>query len=429
MHRRYWIYLFLFTLTVINYVDRIALSVASSSIVKEFGLTPVMMGYLFSSFLWLYFLALIPMGLLVDRFGTKRLNAWGIGFWSLATALTAATGGFLALLTARLFMGLGESTSYPAGGRVLREWAPTPERGLATAIFHAGSLLGPALGALGLGWMINAYGWRAAFVLAGALGFVWLAAWLRWFRQPEEAPWLSAQERRHILATRNASSSTKAGGERLGLSGLIRSGTLWAIAFAHGCAVYATYLFLTWMPSYLQAEKGMSVAKSGLFTAVPYAGAALLGVCIGVCSDRYLRSRTVVGGSRRVVVAACLLLSSLILLMPWMNDLWTVILILTLSLTGCTAAVASNLSLVNDLLPSGEDSGTAIGFISTGGNLFGLMAPIATGYVISVTHAYLAGFVIAGALVLAGALVTLTLTRRPIRPTEESRDVRFARSA
>ena len=151
MHRRYWIYLSLFSLTVINYIDRVALSIASSQISKEFSLTPVMLGYLFSSFLWLYFLALIPMGLLVDKFGTRCLNAWGIGFWSLATALTALTGGFFSLLATRLFMGLGESTSYPAGGRVLREWAPASERGIATSIFHAGSLLGPAIGALGLG--------------------------------------------------------------------------------------------------------------------------------------------------------------------------------------------------------------------------------------------------------------------------------------
>lgn len=415
MHRRYWIYLFLFLLTVINYVDRVALSIASSQISKEFSLSPVLLGYLFSSFLWLYFLALIPMGLLVDKFGTKRLNAWGIGFWSLATALTAFTSGFTSLLVTRLFMGLGESTSYPAGGRVIREWAPVSERGVATSIFHAGSLLGPAIGAIGLGWVVTTYGWRVAFLVASATGFVWLAAWLIWFRQPEDAKWLSRAEHNHILASRDAVDTCNSGpAAKLGFMALISSKTVLAIAFAHGCAVYATYLFLTWMPNYLQAEKGMSIVRSGFFTAIPYAGAAVLGVAVGVLSDRYLRGKDIAHGQRRMVVAVCLLMSALILAIPMVSELWLVMLLLTLSLAGCTSAVASNLSLVNDLLPSKQDSGTAIAIISTGGNLFGLMAPIATGYVVSMTHSYHAGFIITGVLVLTASVVTCTLTKRPI---------------
>ncbi|PLZ00138.1 MFS transporter [Burkholderia sp. WAC0059] len=430
MKGRYWIYLFLFLLTVVNYVDRVALSMASPQIAREFGLTPVMLGYLFSSFLWLYFIALIPMGLLVDRFGTKRVNAWGIGFWSLATALTAITGGFVSLLGARLLMGLGESTSYPAGGRVVREWAPANERGIATSIFHAGSLLGPAIGALGLGWVIAIYGWRAAFIVVSAGGFIWLVAWLAYFHQPENTRWLGAQERSHILATRGAAGrASSAESNRLGFAALAHSRTVWAMAFAHGCAVYATYLFLTWLPSYLQAEKGMSITRSGIFTALPYAGAAVLGIIVGVCSDRYLRNKEIMKGYRRVVVTVCLLMSALVLLIPAVDQLWQVMLLLTLSLTGCTAAVASNIALVNDLLPSKEDSGTAIAVISTGGNLFGLMAPIVTGYVVSMTHSYHSGFLITGVLVLAAAVATLTLTRRPISASEGTGNVCITRNA
>ncbi|WP_230975338.1 MFS transporter [Burkholderia multivorans] len=417
-------------LTVVNYVDRVALSIASSQISKEFSLSPVDLGCLFSSFLWLYAVALIPMGLLVDRFGSKRLSAWGIGFWSLATALTAFTGGFISLLATRLLMGFGESTSYPAGGRVIREWAPASERGIATSVFHAGSLLGPAIGAVGLGWVVTTYGWRAAFLVAASAGFVWLAAWLRWYRPPEDATWLTRQEREYIVTLRNSAGTTNLiEPQRLGFAALGRSKTVWAIAFTHGCAVYATYLFLTWLPSYLQAEKGMSLSRSGLFTALPYVGAAILGVLIGMCSDRYLRGKNISRGSRRAVVAVCLLMSALILLVPMANDLWLVMLLLTLSLTGCTAAVASNLSLVNDLLPSKGDSGSAIAMISVGGNAFGLMAPIATGYIISMTHTYQAGFVITGVLVLAAAAVTLLFTRRPITATESITDVRVTRNA
>ena len=106
------------------------------------------MGYIFSSFLWLYMLALIPMGILVGKVGSRKLNAWGIGLSSVATACTPAATGFASLLATRLIMGLGQSTTYPVGGRVIREWMPAPERGIATSIFHAGVFVGSAVG----GW-------------------------------------------------------------------------------------------------------------------------------------------------------------------------------------------------------------------------------------------------------------------------------------
>ena len=107
-HRRLWICVFLFTLTLINYTDRIALSVAVTPIATEFGLTKVEMGWLLSSFLWMYVLCLIPVGLLVDRFGSKVVNATGIGIWSAATVLTGFTAGFISMAATRIVMGMGE---------------------------------------------------------------------------------------------------------------------------------------------------------------------------------------------------------------------------------------------------------------------------------------------------------------------------------
>ena len=123
-YRRIWICAFLFTLTAINYADRVALSVAATPIAKEFGLDKVEMGYLLSSFLWAYVLCLIPVGLLVDRFGGKIVNACGIGLWSLATVCTGLAPSHLILMGSRIVMGMGESTSWPASNRVIREWFP-----------------------------------------------------------------------------------------------------------------------------------------------------------------------------------------------------------------------------------------------------------------------------------------------------------------
>src|SRR3954447_26090245 len=122
--RRAWVALLIFVAVIINYMDRIALSVAAKPIVAEFGFTPVQMGYLFSGFLWTYVVCLIPLGMLVDRIGAKRMVGGGIAIWSAATAVTAAMGSFGGIIACRLVMGASEATTFPACGRVIRDWFP-----------------------------------------------------------------------------------------------------------------------------------------------------------------------------------------------------------------------------------------------------------------------------------------------------------------
>jgi len=193
--KRVWIALMLFSLAMINYIDRVTLSFAAAPIAKEFSLSRVALGYLFSSFLWTYTVFLIPMGMLVDRFGAKRVAGFGIGLWSAATAATGIAGSFPSLLATRLLMGAGEATSNPAGARVIREWIPASERGMTNAIFNSGSYAGPAVCALVAGPIIASFGWPALFFAAGGIGFVWLACWLTWFARPEDAAWLSEEGR------------------------------------------------------------------------------------------------------------------------------------------------------------------------------------------------------------------------------------------
>ncbi|OZI34628.1 MFS transporter [Bordetella genomosp. 10] len=412
--RRLWIYLFLFTLTLINYIDRVSMSIGASALKQEFDISPVQMGYLFSSFTWLYFIALIPMGYLVGRYGPKRVNGYGIGLWSLATGFTAIATGYASLLAFRLAMGLGEATTYPAGARVIRDWMPAKERGLATAVFHSGSLVGPAVGALCFGWLITVLGWRAAFIVAGVIGFVWLAAWLKWYGNPARVSWLSREELDTITADEAASTSGSKTGQPQGLAGIARSPTMWAIALSHGCAVYATYFFLTWLPGYLQAERGLTILKSGIYTAIPYLGAAVLAVVIGRISDALLNPERIRQGQRRLAVATTLLCSAIIFIVPQLGDIWPILAVITLSLAACASAVSLNLSLVNDLMDHEADVGTAIGFISTSGNIFGLLAPIVTGYVVGSTGHFAMAFVVTGALLVTGAVLSAFCTRRPV---------------
>jgi ACS family glucarate transporter-like MFS transporter len=156
-YRRGWIALLIFTAVIINYIDRVALSVAAKPIAAEFGFSPVQMGYLFSGFLWTYVVCLIPLGLLVEKVGAKRMVGSGIAIWSAATALTAATSGFASILLARLAMGASEATTFPAGGRVIRDWFPERERGFITTLFNGGSTAGPAIGAIVTALLVSSF--------------------------------------------------------------------------------------------------------------------------------------------------------------------------------------------------------------------------------------------------------------------------------
>lgn len=411
------VYGLMFLLAAINYIDRSALSVSAAPLAKEFQLDPIQLGYLFSSFLWLYVACLVPMGLLVDRLGTRAVNAIGITVWSAATALTGTVGSFGALLATRVLMGAGEATTYPAAGRVVREWVPVSERALFTTIFNSGAYFGPAIGALALSWLAGVAGWRSTFFVCAAAGFVWLVTWLTWFRQPEHAAWLGAEERALILRTRSegplGNEVTTPG---IGIAGLLRSLSMLGMMLTQGCAVYTQYLFLTWLPNYLQAARGISMAKSGWLTALPYLGAVVLTIVFGRISDRLLTPDAVRSGGRRGAVALAMLVASVILLAPFIDNVYAILGLIMVALSGVATTVGLNIALLSDVLRSPADAGRATGLLILGGNLFGILAPIVTGYVISVTGNFDVAFAVAGALLVCGSLSALLLTRQPIVP-------------
>jgi MFS family permease len=416
-YRRGWIAFFLFSLAMINYMDRIALSIAAKPIATEFHLSAISMGYLFSSFIWSYALFLLPMGVLIDRYGTKRMAGVGIFVWSAATALTGAASSFGALLMARLVMGAGESSSNPVGAKVIRQWIPANERGVITSLFNSGSYAGPAICSAMLGSLVAVFGWRVSFVIAGAIGFVWLLCWLAFFNSPEKARWLKPQEREKILREREVKSTLATESESRGLASLIRTPTLWGLALAQGCNVYTQYLFLTWLPSYLQETRHFSLGKTGLFAAMPYAISVVLCILAGRLSDIYLKKSGVGTGRRRNAVALAMLTGAIILVVPFTTSIYALLAVFSITLTGIASTTSLNFALLNDLMPSSRDVGKAMAFVVVGGNIFGMIAPIATGYVIDATGSYDWAFGIAGLLLLLGAVISLTMTRRPMMAT------------
>jgi ACS family glucarate transporter-like MFS transporter len=416
-YRRGWIALLIFTVVIINYIDRIALSVAAKPIVAEFGFSPVQMGYLFSGFLWTYVVCLVPLGLMVERIGAKNMVGGGIAIWSTATALTVATGGFVSILLARLAMGASEATTFPACGRVIREWFPERERGFVTTLFNGGSSAGPAIGAILTAALVTAFDWRTAFVVLGAIGFVWLAAWWTWYGSPEQVDWLSKVEQAKILSERNGEgANTSQAPQPSSLGYLLSQRSVWGLVVTQACLVYTAYLFLTWLPTYLQSTRELSTMNTGYFTAVPYLVSVIFGVIIARTSDRLLSSASVQAGHRRNFIAAMAILAMLILLAPLVSNIWQLVCVLTLVLTGSNTGAGLNFTLASDLLRNPRDVSRVVAITAFGGNLFGLIAPIITGYVVSGTGGYAWAFRIAAVLLFCGCLATLFLTRRPIKP-------------
>ena len=419
--RRAWVCVFLFMLTFINYTDRVALSVAAKPISTEFGLSPVEMGYLLSSFLWTYVLCLLPVGLLVDRFGGKAVNAGGIALWSVATICTGLSPNFWLMAGTRMVMGVGESTSWPASNRVIREWFPATERGVANAIFGAGGAAGPALGTVLLAAIVSTFGWRTGFFVAGGIGFIWLLLWLMVFDKPERVLWLRPVERDKILAERDGERpATTEPQPASSLGRLLRLRTVWGLFLTQGCEVYGGYMLLTWLPSYLQQAKGLSLLNAGMVSAVPFGAAMVMAVALGKLSDRLLSRESVHAGRRRVMLAVLLLTTSVILAVPFLDDLWAIVAVLAIARSTGAAGSALNFALVTDLVRNPADIGKVTSITVLGGNSFGMMGPIVTGYVVQLSGSFNGTFVVTGVLALIGAMATLTMTRRPIEAQQQA---------
>jgi ACS family glucarate transporter-like MFS transporter len=408
--RRLLIYFLLFFMSAINYGDRSALSIGGPAVAKEFDLSPIQLGYLFSSFLWTYFLMNLPAGLISDKFGTRRSTAFAVTLWSAATALTGATFSLWYLIATRMLMGIGEAFGFPVGNRAIREWAPHRERGFATAMFSSGQAFGTAITSIVAAWLITVAGWRLAFVLLGVVGFIWVAIWWIFYHDPSKAWWLSPAERDVVLTEREVSLDARG----LSVFELFQWRSTWGLIGVQICANFTNFLLLTWLPGYLVMARHIDVLHTGAYTAFCYLVACAMTIAIGAGADRIIGPAGVRSGKRRILVAVLLVGSSVMALSPFTDSSAVILMLLTISLACIQSALAMNYALTSDLLRHGQGVGTLTGLLLTFSNGFGILAPVITGYVVAATHQFDGAFELAAVLVLIGATLAMTATRRPI---------------
>jgi MFS family permease len=416
--KRLYVAVFLFFNLFINYMDRINLSVAAPAISKEFAWNPGTMGLIFSAFIWSYCFCFIPWGWMSDRIGTRKVNGLSVAIWSVGAMFTGAAMGLGSMLAARLALGVGEAASIPASGKVVRQWFPPGERGLATAIFNAGTFAGPAVSAPAIAWLVLKTSWRTSFVVAGAVGIVWVLLWLKLFRVPAECSWLPDDERNYILSE-TGGSATIAPPPKGAVLRLIRTKTTWGLLLTEGCCAYTMLMFLFWLPSYLVQTRHMDLMKASWFTAIPYMAAALVGLVVGRLSDALLTNEAVRQGKRRSLLVVFILLSTSVILTNMVRNEYLALILISMSLSFIGTAVTLNIALSNDLVWNPNMVGTSMGISILGGISFGMVAPIVTGYIVKWTGSFDGAFYVAGGLLFVGALISFTMTRRPIHFAEE----------
>lgn len=187
--------------------------------------------------------------------------------WPLVPIGTGLAGAFATMLLARLDLGVGEAPVSPIPYRAVRDWGPFTEHGTATGAIQSGIQLGPSLGGELVALLIAATSWHTSFYVTGVIGLVWV---VMWFSTPERARWLSEPERRNTLAERHVAQAVTSAGPGVGYRRLLRSPSIWGLAISQACAVYSLYLYLSWLPDYLQTQRHVSMVHSGLFTSVPF---------------------------------------------------------------------------------------------------------------------------------------------------------------
>ncbi len=410
--KRFYIASLLFLNLFINYVHRINLSVAAPAIAKDFSWDAGKMGLLFSSYQWTYIFFLLLWGWMTDRRGARLVNGLSVTLWSIAGMLTGVATSFGGMLATRLALGAGEAASFPTSGKVVRQWFPASERGLATSIFNAGTFAGPAVSAPLVAWLLLKVGWRLSFLLTGSVGFIWVVLWLKFFRVPSECSWLPEEERNYILA--QSDSQPKPAPSQGVLFRLLARKTMWGLFFTQGCCAYTMLLFLFWLPSYLVESRHMSLVKAGWFTSVPYIVAVPLGLLAGKLSDSLLTHDEIKQGKRRTLLMVFILASSVVLLTNTVANQYALLFLVSMSLTCISSALSLNIALTNDLTWNAEMVGTATGFLILGGNVFGSLVPIATGYIVKWTGSFDLAFYLAGFLLFVAALICFTMTRSPL---------------
>jgi sugar phosphate permease len=405
MKVRWWICLLLFATWLMSYVDRSLMPMALPLIGQEFHLSPTVMGVVISAFFVGYASMQIPGGMLADKFGARKTMTAGVTLWSIFSVLTGAATSLTNLIWVRVLFGLGEGIHPPAAFKALSSWFNGAERGRASGLVMSSNTLGPMITPLIFAALMGAYGWRRAFWLISIPGFV-IAIAVYWYLrdQPAEHPRMTARELAEIGEEKNH--------DAVSFRELLRYKSLWQLFFIYMTWDVTWWGFQAWLPSYLLKERGFTLLATGAVAGLPFAAGF-----IGILAAAYISDRT---RKPRVVLASVLLGNAFFMLLTaTAANATTAVVFLTATGFFLPAIHGPFWSLFMDLLPS-RVIGSSSGFLNTGGQIAGIMAPVIIGALIELTGHYEAGFTFMALSAGVSALLAGVLKESKVRAVAPS---------
>jgi MFS transporter, ACS family, aldohexuronate transporter len=393
-----------------NYMDRGVLGVLKTPLQIAFGWNDVLYGHLVTVFQLTYALGMLCMGRLIDRLGTRIGYAVAMVFWSIASMAHAFANSFFTFAIARAALGFGEAGVFPASIKSVAEWFPKKERALATGIFNAGTSAGAIITPLLVPWISARVGWRWAFVLVGALGFVWLAIWVAMYRKPEEHSRCTEEERKYI----QSDSSPPA--ERMPWARLVRYRQTWAFAAGKFLIDPIWWFYLFWIPDYMQRQHGLQLNKIGLPIFVIYLISDIGSVAGGWISSTLLRRGFSVNASRKWAMLVCAICVVPIAATYRVSGLWPATLLIGLAAAAHQGFSANLFTLTSDLFPS-RAVGSVVGIGGMAGAVGGMLIAEVVGHVLQWTNSYMIPFFIAASAYIV-ALLAIHLLSPRLAPAE-----------
>jgi MFS transporter, ACS family, D-galactonate transporter len=401
--RRRWRIAFLLGLGVlVNYFDRVNLSVSHNDLYATFGISDITFGYLLAAYNWSYALCQLPIGVLLDRFGVRIVGRISTFVWSIASfaaALTPTIGGFFG---ARLLLGVGEAPTFPANAKAIGYWFPPRERSLATSIFDSAAKFASAIGVPLIGILLLHVGWRLSFAATGVISFLYFALFCWIYRDPKDDRELSAAELSYIRSEDTQKNVETVAVKRASLGYLLQRRKVIGLALGFGSYNYVFYLLLTWLPTYLSRSLHIDLLHSFLYTGVPWLFATITDLVVGGwLVDTLVQRGWNANLVRRVVLIGGTTLGLGILGAADARTPVQALFWISLSIGGLSAAAPVGWSIPSLIAPGGS-VGTLGGIANFANQISGIAAPILTGYLVTARHSFALAFGVAAIYLVVG---------------------------
>jgi ACS family D-galactonate transporter-like MFS transporter len=400
--RRWGIALLLGFGVLVNYFDRVNLSVSQQALTESFGMSAVMFGYLSSAYNWTYAALQLPSGLILDRFGVRLVGRISTLLWSIASFAAAAATGIRSLFAARFLLGVGEAPTFPANAKATGYWFPKQERSLATAMFDSAAKFAPGVGVPLIGIMLLHIGWRWSFAVTGFISLLYFALFCILYRNPSEDVRLSDAER-DFIAQGGAQPEDKAkAAQGAPLLYLLGKAKVWGLALGFASYNYTFYLLLAWLPSYLASTHHVTLYHAVLYTSIPWLFSTVTDLVIGgwLVDELVRRGRNPVRVRQFVLIGGTAfglgIFGAAHALTPLQAVFW-----ISISMGGLSAASPVGWSIPSLIAPR-ESVGTLGGILNFGNQLAGIAAPIVTGYIRQGTHSFSGAFTAAAVFLVIG---------------------------